>query len=324
MDYKYNELEYAKKIYNEGFQSINHIPTELRLVATYMRRYLDYNPKQLRISLYDWCEKHIENYNKVIYYKIINKAINQAVKKNSTLVVLDCIKIYQQEMNYILNSPILTEDDSGIEYNCKKLMFSLLCQMKINKEIYKMKSDDDDTKRYGIYFKGGQKKYTALKKIAKLPEKVKINEDIIHTLYLSNLVTPLYGGLMRLDFMNDINNIELNGNDAIITVTEFDKIGWYFDLYNAEHKITLCEVCGTLFKNRTKNSNQKYCTNCAKQNPYYIPIETKIIKCIDCGEKFEVDACDTKTCRCDICQRSRDRERKREWKRRNKEKYLKK
>ena len=30
--------------------------------------------------------------------------------------------------------------------------------------------------------------------------------------------------------------------------------------------------------------------------------ETKVIKCVDCGEWFEVDIKDTKSCRCDKCQ----------------------
>ena len=33
----------------------------------------------------------------------------------------------------------------------------------------------------------------------------------------------------------------------------------------------------------------------------YTPIETKLIKCIDCGKEVEVDALDNQTNRCDEC-----------------------
>lgn len=45
----------------------------------------------------------------------------------------------------------------------------------------------------------------------------------------------------------------------------------------------------------------------------YQKIETKMIKCIDCGREFEVDAKDTKSQRCEDCQHEKDKERKREW-----------
>lgn len=38
-----------------------------------------------------------------------------------------------------------------------------------------------------------------------------------------------------------------------------------------------------------------------QNNPYYSPIGTKTIKCIDCGEEIEVDSKDTKTTRCSSC-----------------------
>ena len=36
--------------------------------------------------------------------------------------------------------------------------------------------------------------------------------------------------------------------------------------------------------------------------------KTKIIQCIDCGEWFEVDVGNNRTCRCDDCQKIHDRE----------------
>lgn len=70
-----------------------------------------------------------------------------------------------------------------------------------------------------------------------------------------------------------------------------------------------CKKCARLFKMASKN--QVLCKKCST----YSPIGTKIIKCVDCGKDVEVGALNTKTCRCNECQKIRDRERKREWKR---------
>lgn len=43
--------------------------------------------------------------------------------------------------------------------------------------------------------------------------------------------------------------------------------------------------------------------------------KTKIIQCIDCGEWFEVDIKDNKSCRCDTCQLERKRSIDREYRR---------
>lgn len=79
-----------------------------------------------------------------------------------------------------------------------------------------------------------------------------------------------------------------------------------------------CEKCGERFIQNA--SNQKLCDTCGT----YQPIGTKTIICIDCGEEVEVDAKDNKTERCENCQHKRDKERKRQWKQNNREKYLKK
>lgn len=312
MDYKYNELQYAETIYKNGFQSQQHMPTELRLVAIYMRRILDYKPKILKEKFYEWCENNIPNYNKVIYYKIINGAINKAAKRGSCLVTTGNVNVYKQEIDYILKSIII--DANGFEYNysydCKKLMFTFLVRSKVNRQLFEQRNIDENKEYKGVSFSGGQKKYTELKKIAKLPQKLRINEDVIHYLYISKIVNPLNSGILRLDFLDDIyNNIDISNKEPVIIIKDFDMIGWYFDYYNRANKISRCEDCGKLFKDNTKNSNQKYCPECLSKNPYYSPIETKIIKCKDCGKDVEVDGIVKNVKRCTKCQEEYNSER---------------
>lgn len=270
MDYKYTELDYAKNIYENGLQSGQHMPTELRLVATYMRRILNYKPKKLREEMYGWCESHIIGYKRELYYKRINSAINKACKKGSMLVNVENIIFYKYEMDYINNLYIMNDIDdkkeSGYSYECKKLLFTLLFKMKVSKFITESKSTDPDFVYRGKYFKGGQKKYTELKKLAKLPEKVRINEDIINTLWLNGLVSPMFNGLVKLNFMEEIYEIEKHeelDTTIALQIKDYDCVGWYFDYYNQDKKISFCKECGKIFK---KKSNRQECCsdNCSK------------------------------------------------------------
>lgn len=271
MDYKYTELDYAKNIYENGFQSEQHRPTELRLVATYMRRILGYKPKKLREEMYKWCELHIAGYKRELYYRRINSAINKACKKGSMLINIESIDFYQYEMDYINNLYIIKDideqEESKYSYECKKLLFTLLFKMKVNKFIAETKNTKPDYEYNGKYFKGGQKKYTELKKIAKIPEKMRINEDIINTLWINGLVTPMFNGLVRLDFMEKLYEIEKDvdlNKTIVFQIKDYDCIGWYFDYCNKDKKITFCKECGKIFKK--KSNRQEYCSDeCSKK-----------------------------------------------------------
>lgn len=272
--------------------------TELRLVATYMRRSLDYQPKKLREELYKWCEAQIVGYKRELYYKQINSAINKACKKGSVLTNIDYVDFYNYEMDYIDNLHIMDSVDNQKEseyaYECKKLLFTLMFKMTVNKLISETKSTKTDFKYKGMYFKGGQKKYTELKKLAKLPEKIKINEDIINTLWKNGYVSPMYNGLIKLNFMekiyemrtihekknknknnagnthetenkNDVENKEQELDTAIaLQIKDFDSVGWYFDFYKKDKKIVICKECEKIF---IKDSNRReYCSDeCSKK-----------------------------------------------------------
>lgn len=271
MDYKYTELDYAKNIYDNGFQSERHMPTELRLVATYMRRVLGYKPKKLREEMYKWCEHNILGYKRELFFKRINSAINKACKKGSMLINIECIDFYKYEMDFLNNLYIMdtveNQNESVYSYECKKLLFTLLFKMKVNKFIAESKNTDETFEHKGKYFKGGQKKYTEIKKLAKLPEKIRINEDIINTLWINGLVSPMFNGLVKLNFMEEIYELESTAKDLDTTVAlrikDYDSVGWYFDYYNHSKKVAFCKECGKIFK---KRSNRQECCSedCSK------------------------------------------------------------
>ena len=264
MDYKYKELELAQKIYENGFLSDKHRPTELRLLATYMRRNLNYKPKRLREELEVWCQEHVSGYRQETYYKLLKTAITQACKKDSTLVQINQIEIYRYEMDYIDTLKISSE----YAYDCRKLLFTLLFQMKINRLIMKQKSPELSSTYQGLYFKGGKRKYTELKKLAKLPEKLKIHEDIIYTLWTHQLVTPLHDGLIRLDFLHDLQLLQEQTSSidktVVLQICDYDSVGWYYDYYHQNKRITFCKCCGSIF--RKLSNKELYCSDKCKQH----------------------------------------------------------
>lgn len=271
MNYKYRELDYARTIYEHGFQSAQHQPTELCLVATYMRRFLDYKPKRLTEALYQWCESHIPGYQKEVCYKMIQSAIRSACKKGSTLINIDSIAFYPYEMDYIqalsISENAINEKESSYSYACKKTIFTLLFLMKIKTRIAEAKGIEQKSDGQGHFFQGGQRKYTELKKLAKLPEKVKINEDIINTLWVNGLVTPMFRGMIRLDFMDQLQEIQNSAQNlqtfVALQIQDFDSVGWYYDLYEHDKKIAFCKECGNIF--RKKSNRQEYCScECSK------------------------------------------------------------
>lgn len=271
MDYKYTELDYAKNIYDNGFQSGQHMPTELRLVATYMRRVLEYKPRKLREEMYKWCEHNIPGYKRELFFKRINSAIIKACKKGSMLINIEGIDFYKYEMDFLddlyIADNIENQNESEHSYDCKKLLFTLLFKMKVNKFIAEAKNADEAFEYKGRYFQGGQKKYTELKKIAKLPEKIKINEDIINTLWINGLVSPMFNGLVKLNFMEEIYELESTPENldttVVLRIKDYDSIGWYFDYYNQDKKVSFCKECGKIFK---KRSNRQECCSedCSK------------------------------------------------------------
>ncbi len=261
MDYKYNEIEYAKLIYEKGIQDLNFLPTELRLVATYLRRNMNLKPKSMKEELYKWCETKsgIKDFKIEKYYKILNKAINQATKKGSCLIQVKEINIFDYELKYIDNLVI----DSQYEYECKKVIFTLLCKAKLNKLISKQRNELED-KEMSMYFQGGTKKYNELKKMANLSQKIKINENIFYDLSKNELITPMFNGLIILNFIKNIIELESQFEDknVVINIKHFENFGYYYDFYNGVKGIKQCQNCGKLIK--IKGRNSQYCDSCAE------------------------------------------------------------
>lgn len=240
---KYNEKEYAEYIYNHGFLT-KHRPYELKLLVKYFKS-LGHKPKARKDMLYAFCEKYVDNFSKAKYFKVLNTALNYGGKKHNNLIVIDKIDITQQELDYI------TKQD--IEYNLKKIMFTLLVQNKINKLICDIsfgKSSDYN------FFGGKSLKYKEIKEISKVPSSFNIN-SAIHELDAVGIVDIKTRGKIDLSFVYKI----VSSDDIVFQIITFDEVGYYFDFYCGENKIIKCNVCGKFIK--ATNNKIKYCKECA-------------------------------------------------------------
>ncbi|MDD3171724.1 MAG: hypothetical protein PHO86_05330 [Bacilli bacterium] len=295
--YKYDEISYAESVYKNGFQT-KYFATELKILALYFRDILNLKSKERTEKLYDFCSNRIPNYNKAKHFKIIDNVLKYASKRKNKLIVISKIDIYQGEIDYI--------NSLNIDYNFKRVMFAFLVQIKLNRQVATIRSGNVSN---NIHFKGGKQKYNLIKKMSKIPQNIKINDDIIHYLDKLEIVKSKYNGLIELTFLKNCSE----SGGIVISVINYENSGWYFDYYNGVDKMDLCNYCGQPFK--VTSNNKKYC--CNEHKIYYDPIETKTITCIDCGKEAETKAWDMKTCRCDDCQHEEDKRVKREWKRNN-------
>lgn len=235
------------------------MPTEIRLVALYYKE-MGLKPKQRREKLYEFCKKNISGYKVEKYYKVIDRALRLACKKEQKLVQIDSLPIYEKEIDYI--------NTLDIDHNCKKVLFAFLVQMRLNKLVYEYKNENEYT---GRFFKGGKIKYNNIKKMSNIPQTVLINEDVIYELNKKDLVKVLHKGLIRLDFLEQCHQ----EGEVGIVVEDFENAGWYFDYYVGAKGVVLCGYCNSPFKKRT--NRQEYCSDeCfAEQRRTYISSKVK-------------------------------------------------
>lgn len=282
--YKYKDLVYAQKIYSEGFLT-KYRETELKLVALYIRDVLEITKKQERKeTLHKFCEKHLKDYHRMKYYKLINKALDYSCSKKNYLINIDSVPVMKSEINY-LNSQDLSIDE-------KKVLFTLLITYKLRKLYFEIKKPNEPYDN--IYFKGGTTQYSDLKKVSNIHNKLDINIDIISELAVKGYVKIYSRGCIRLNFIEAIVD---NTGEGAFEMTDYNNIGYWFEWYNGNKRIGKCAKCGNVFYKRA--NNQIYCSECQG----YEKIGTKTLVCCDCGKEFEVDGVVKNKKRCDKCQK---------------------
>lgn len=276
MNYKYNEEKYGEIIKEKGFQT-RFIRYELVVLVKYLKK-LGYKKKQTEEFLYDFCKKHIEGFNEVKYYRIIDGAIRDGRKKKNPLIVVKDVSIMKKELECI--------DSLNVDHEYKKLLLSLLVKRKIAYEINKIHKGGNA--ELSTYFNGTRKTFREVFKAANITKKgYKIN-DMISKLVEYGVIESIIKGDVILSYMYTIYDTyseyieivnrytreteeherkhikyQIDEEDVFERIKDFENIGYIFDYYKDDNRIKKCLECGKLIKLKNK-SPKKYCDECAK------------------------------------------------------------
>lgn len=249
---RYNEIEYAQQIEQQGFQT-QFYKYELKLLAKYWK-HIGIKPSERKKRLYEFCELHIDQFDQAIHYKLINSILAYSNKKTSVPIVIDYVPIYEHEFNGISSLPL--------ETHYRKLLFAFLVEKKLRKEIQKFinkeEASDFEATELSLYLNVNNKLAKDLMQSAKIPSKLKFN-SLIYELSNSGYVTVLEREMIRLDFLEQLAD---QSSAALIDIHYFSESGLYYELLNGDKKIRYCEHCQIIMKR--KANNQTKCNDCQK------------------------------------------------------------
>lgn len=271
-----NEKEYAQECLKNKTVSDKPFFT-LSILAKYYYHCFDYRKKKITDLLIEFMSKNYPRYdcNKAEWDGNIEKIAANAGK--FTLYEIDGVWITQAELETIesIHNKVL-----------ERLAFTMLCLAKLNN----MKNPKNNG-----WVNLDAKEVFGLARIA--CSVVNRYERLGQLNQLSLLEFPKKNDNLssRVTYIND-------DSEKVLFVSDFRELGYEYLKYKGENFIR-CRECGILIRNN-KSGTKKYCHACAG----YIPMETKSIICVDCGEEFNVDARLSNKCRCVSCQEIKVRE----------------
>jgi len=297
LNFKYDEEEYGKQIYTNGFQT-DYTNSELTILVKYLKEVKKFKRKETEDFLYEFCKKYIKGFNKISYYKAIDRAILKGRRGDNKLVTIKSIPIFKEELIYI--------DSLEITHEYKKLLLSFLVNKKISLTIKDLHYGSNEM---STYFEGNKKRYEGIFKSANIVEKLKVDE-MIHELVSKGVIQSVIKGSIILDYLYSIYKVreetiqvmnkkteeiedkikkiieyDIKDYELYEEINDLDNIGYIFDFYKEVNNVKRCDQCQCYIKLKSVNSKAKYCVGCAKiikneQNKRYIKdSKDKIGKC---------------------------------------------
>ena len=285
-----NEEKYAKDLYDGENQDIKSIMAKIR----YITRYLVHSKLRSDDDAYketvEWLKQHHNNFDESSYSNVISDAIKAAEKY--PFYIIDSIKVTQSELETI---------SSLNNLRAEKILFVLLCMAK--------------QQSMANGFTNGLVKYsiTDLCKDARVSVPADDREYILYEIVQKGLLGYPKKNNTQCLIVNFVNC-----NDVVLELNEADcqELAYvYLNWKNKGEGYGRCEFCGRLMKQSKKNP-KRFCEDCSSKIGD-ISDDMKVISCIDCGEMVFVPILNTKTHRCEECQRKSDensnRERQKRW-----------
>lgn len=266
-----NEKEWAERCIN-GDISVDSPFKAIYVLAKYYYFALGYKKKKIREELNSFLAKHYDRYNSQIdsCQCTIEKIVKDIHKQK--LYEINGVWITELELEKIesLNSPRL-----------RRVSFTLLCLAKYAIEKNANSNGWVNLDRKDIF--------NMARVTCNRLERNRIIGELADRGFLE-LSRQVDNTSVRVTFIND-------DSEKLLFVDDFRELGYEYKLHVGGNYIR-CASCGRLIKGN-KNKTKKYCNDCAA----YTPQETKIITCVDCGNEFEVNSLNVKSCRCKDCQK---------------------
>jgi DNA-directed RNA polymerase subunit RPC12/RpoP len=238
----FDEVKEAKKEYEKTEPITNF--SAIELVAKYMYQVLSYKGEKLRSELINYCKSRAPSFNENLYYKEINRWIENAKKYN--LRKINSITITESEYNTLANIKDSKE---------RECLFYALIIAKAVKQSKLRRRSKNTTPSPNFYIK-----YRNLKDIAKFAGFRKVDgievAAILHNHLDKIYVYPPEKELIKLLYA------EADG-EPHYTITNFDNIKEEYRKIFSDFPEYFCERCGKEIEKTGKN--QKYCSACAKE-----------------------------------------------------------
>lgn len=275
----YNEIKYVEDIL-EKKEIREYKRDELVLIAIYYRDHINMTPKKREEALYSFCEQYYAGYNIVKHWENIDAALNKARNKQYKLFCADCLPVYSDEVDQI--------NSYDLDYNHKKLMFTLLVYKRLEKIYNASKCLGYNKINYNSSI-GLDRKILKVSKISG-GNKYTVG-DILSDITKLGYIADLPNYKIKLNYLNDCSQ----QHEKIFDITDFDNIGYYYDYYCGANNINVCWQCGKFYK-KTKNNNIR-CKDCAPD----LKVPEVIIACEDCDQEFIASSLASAKTRCEGC-----------------------
>ena len=272
-----NEEQYAKTIYDGINQDVKSIMSKIRYVTRYFLHTEHKDDIDNYVHTVEWLKVHHNNFDESNYSNLISDAIKKAHKY--PFYNIENIKITQSELNIIA---------SLNDLRAEKVLFVLLCMAK------------QQSASNG--FTNGLVKYSLseLCKMARISVPSDEREYILYNIIQNKLLDyPKKNNTQCLivNFIDNDSKMVLELNEARCKELAYEYLKWKNNDQGYDH----CQFCGKAIK-QYKSHPRRFCRECVDALGD-VPDDIKVIKCIDCEEVVYVPLLNTKTCRCEECQK---------------------
>ena len=281
-DYIFSDSKHIESIKQSSIINPSDLYKVMYKLALYNHFVNKWDKQKSYDNINDFLKQKCSDYIEVRDYKVLDRCIRSAAKRQWTEI--DKIIITQEELDTISK---LNDDKQ------EKIAFILLADAKYNKACGKYDFD--------VSFLSTNQLFILSRVVVPRVER----NLFLSFLYDNDLVkrntNPSFKGMLLNYVSENDDNVGIELNENNYKELAFTYMNWKYGGYKE------CAECGRLIKVK---KNTQYCKECSKK---YVPSESRVVTCVDCGKEFEAPSKASKTCRCEECQHERNKEAKREY-----------